>query len=176
MGVDVDQLNAQLSTIISVTRQAPETVGNALKTIYARISDIESGLDTETTLGDYTQTMKQYGINVLDAKNELRDMGEVMEEVGNKWSSMSREQQVALSQAMAGTRQYNNLLSLFDNWDDYNTALETSKNAVGTLQEQQDTYMESTAAHLQQLSTAQEDLFDSLLSAKDINNVVRIFF
>jgi len=34
---------------------------------------------------------------------------------------------------MAGTRQYNNLLSLFDNWDMYLDALETSRNAVGTL-------------------------------------------
>lgn len=115
MGVDVDQLNAQLATIVSVTRQAPESVGTALKTIYARMSDIESGLDDETTLGDYTEQMAQYGVNVLDANNQLRDMGDVIEEIGSKWTSMSREQQVALSQVMAGTRQYNNLLSLFDN-------------------------------------------------------------
>ena len=37
---------------------------------------------------------------------------------------------------MAGTRQYNNLLSLFDNWDMYTEALETSANAAGTLQKQ----------------------------------------
>ena len=53
MGVDIDQLNAQLATIVSVTRQAPESVGTALKTIYARMGDIEAGLDTETTLGLY---------------------------------------------------------------------------------------------------------------------------
>lgn len=115
MGVDVDQLNAQLATIVSVTRQAPESVGVALKTIYARMSDIKSGLDDETTLGNYTEKMAQYGINVLDANKNLRDMGDVIEEIGGKWTSMSREQQVALAQTMAGTRQYNNLLSLFDN-------------------------------------------------------------
>lgn len=175
MGVDVDQLNAQLSTIISVTRQAPESVGTALRSIYARMSDIEAGLDEETTLGSYTEEMNKYGINVLNAKNELRDMGEVIEEVGQKWTSMSREQQVALSQAMAGTRQYNNLLALFDNWDDYTKAVEVSRDAVGTLQEQQDTYMEGTQAHLKQLKTAQEDLYDSLLKAEDINEVVDAF-
>lgn len=104
MGVDVDQLNAQLATIISVTRQAPESVGTALRSIYARMSDIEAGLDEETTLGDYTEEMNKYGINVLNAKKELRDMGEVIEEVGSKWTNMTREQQVGLSQAMAGTR------------------------------------------------------------------------
>lgn len=169
MGVDVDQLNAQLSTIISVTRQAPESVGTALKSIYARISDIEAGLDAETTLGNYTKEMAQYGINVLDANNKLRDMGEVIEEVGGKWATLTREQQTGLSQAMAGTRQYVNLLALFNNWDNYTKALETSRNAVGTLQEQQDIYMESTKAHLRELSAAQEELFGSLLDADTIN-------
>lgn len=172
MGVDVDQLNATLATVISVTRQAPESVGTAFKTIYARMGDIEAGLDAETTLGDYTQKMKEIaGIDVLDANNQLRDMGEVVEEVGNKWSSFSREQQLALSQAMAGTRQYNNLLSLFDNWDMYEEALQTSTDAQGALQEQQDIYMESTAAHLKQLKTESEDLYDSLLDADSVNLV-----
>ena len=171
MGVDVDQLNAQLATIVSVTRQAPESVGTALKTIYARMGDIEAGLDSETTLGDYTEKMAAMGVNVLDMNGQLRDMGEVMEEIGGKWTSMSREQQIYLSQVMAGTRQYNNLLSLFDNWDQYTESLETSANAAGTLQEQQDTYMESTQAHLAQLKASWEDLYDSLLDADAINGV-----
>lgn len=85
MGVDIDQLNATLATVVSVTRQAPESVGTAFKTIYARMGDIEAGLDAETTLGSYTEKMKEIaGINVLDTNNQLRDMGEVIEEVGNK--------------------------------------------------------------------------------------------
>ena len=115
MGVDIDQLNAQLATVVSVTRQAPESVGTAFKTIYARMGDIEAGLDDEVSLGSYTEEMAQMGVNVLDANGKLRDMGEVIEEIGGKWNTMSREQQIALSQTMAGTRQYNNLLSLFDN-------------------------------------------------------------
>ena len=141
MGVGMDSLNAQLATIISVTQQAPESVGTALKTIYARVSDIEAGLDTETTLGEYTKQMSAMGIEVLDANNKLRDQQSVIEEIGNKWQSLSREQQVALSQTMAGTRQYNNLLALFDNWSMYETALKTSANAAGALQKQQDIYM-----------------------------------
>ena len=169
MGVDVDQLNAQLATIVSVTRQAPESVGVALKTIYARMSDIKSGLDDETTLGNYTAKMAEYGVNVLNANGQLRDMGEVIEEIGNKWNNLSREQQVALSQTMAGTRQYNNLLSLFDNWDMYTQSLEMSANAAGTLQKQQDIYMESTAAHLKQLSTEAERTYDILFDQDTVN-------
>ena len=84
MGVDIDQLNAQLATVVSVTRQAPESVGTAFKTIYARMGDIEAGLDEETTLGNYTEKMADMGFNVLDANGKLRDMGEVIEEIGGK--------------------------------------------------------------------------------------------
>jgi TP901 family phage tail tape measure protein len=80
-----------LATIVSVTREAPESIGTALKTVYARMSDIEAGLDTETTLGEYTKQMAQMGINVLDAKGHLRDMGDVVEEIGGKWNSLNRE-------------------------------------------------------------------------------------
>ena len=47
MGVGEDQLAAMLSTVISVTREAPETVGSALKTIFARINDIKAGVSED---------------------------------------------------------------------------------------------------------------------------------
>jgi TP901 family phage tail tape measure protein len=174
MGVDIDQLNAQLATIVSVTRQAPESVGTALKTVYARISDIESGISDEATLGEYTKQMAEMGINVLDANGKLRDQGEVIEEIGNKWTKMSREQQVALSQTMAGTRQYNNLLALFDNWSMYEKAMNTSANAAGTLQKQQDTYMESMEAHLEKLSTSGERVYQSLFNAESAKDLIDV--
>jgi TP901 family phage tail tape measure protein len=118
---------------VSVTREAPEAVGTALKTVYARMSDIEAGLDTETTLGEYTAQMAQMGINVLDANGKLRDMGDVVEEIGNNWSSLNREQQVSLAQSIAGTRQYSRMMALFDNWDMYQESLSTSISSLGTL-------------------------------------------
>ena len=172
MGVDIDQLNAQLATVVSVTRQAPESVGTAFKTIYARMGDIEAGLDTETSLGEYTKKMSEMGFNVLDTNGKLRDMGSVIEEIGNKWTNLSREQQVALSQTMAGTRQYNNLLALFDNWDEYTESLETSRDAAGSLQKQQDTYMESMEAHLQKLSTEGERVYNNLFDANAVNPLI----
>lgn len=172
MGVDIDELSAQMATIVSVTRQAPESVGTALKTIYARMGDIEAGLDSEISLGEYTSQMYTFGINVLDVDGHLRDMGEVITEIGEKWDKFTKEQQVGLSQVMAGTRQYNNLLSLFSNWDMYTDALEESKNAMGTLQEQQNIYMESTEAHLEKLSTAWERVFKSLTDKNGLVGVI----
>ncbi|AXF52528.1 MAG: tail tape protein [Caudoviricetes sp.] len=169
MGVDVDQLNAQLSTIISVTREAPESVGNALKSIYTRMSDIKNGEDDEIELDTYAKKLADLGVYVLDTNKELRGMGEVVEEIGMKWQTMSRESQVALAQTIGGTYQYSRVLALFDNFDKYTEALNMSRTAVGALQEQQDIYLEGTQAHLAKLTAASEDLYDSMFDPSTVN-------
>ena len=170
MGVDMDQLTAQISTIIATTRQAPETVGNALKTIYARINDIKTGSDeAEISLGNYTGKMASLGINVLDATGHLRDTGEVMEEIGSKWGSMGREQQIYLAQTMAGQRQMNNLVALFDNWAQYSDMLNVSLNAQGALDEKNNRYLESTQAHLNELKSTYQGLYATLINTDELN-------
>ena len=176
MGVDVDQLNGMLSTIVSVTRQAPESAGTALKTIFARMGDLKIDGEDEfgVSLGEVSGQLAEVGVNIMNAKGELRDMGEVIEEVGQKWNSgvWSRAEKQAIAIELAGKRQYNNLLALFDNWDMYNKAVETSMESQGTLQKQQDIYMESTAAHLQKMQTSLEGVKDSLLGPNDINPIL----
>lgn len=174
MGVDVDQLNAQLATIVSVTRQAPESVGTALKTIYARMGDLSIDGEDEfgVSLGEVSGKMEQMGIQITDQQGNLRDMGIVIEETAAKWDTWTEAQKQAAAVAMAGKRQYNNLIALFENWDMYEDALNTSANSVGFLQEQQDEYMESMAAHLQELSTATESLYSSLINADSMNDLI----
>ena len=172
MGVDIDQLNAQLATIVSITREAPESIGTALKTVYARMSDIEAGLDTETSLGEYTKQMEQMGINALDAKGNLRDMGEVVEEIGEKWGTLTRNQQTSLAQTIAGTRQYSRMMALFDNWDMYEQAKATSQGSAGALGKQNEIYLDSMEAHLNELQAAAEGLYDSLLDPESLNGLI----
>ena len=171
MGVDIDQLNAQLATIVSVTRQAPESVGTALKTIYARMSDLKLGGTDEDGLGlgDVSGTMESMGIQVLDASGNLREMGDVIEDVAAKWDTWTEAQKTAMAQVMAGKRQYNNLVALFENWDMYTNALNESANAAGTLQKQQDIYLESTNAKLQKLRTTAESVYSGLIKTDEIN-------
>jgi TP901 family phage tail tape measure protein len=45
MGVSMDSLIAQLATVIATTRQAPEAVGTAFKSIYTRLNDIKTGAE-----------------------------------------------------------------------------------------------------------------------------------
>lgn len=173
MGVDIDQLSAQLATIIATTRQAPESVGNALKTIYTRIADIKTGADgAETSLGNYSAQMARVGFNVLDANGKFRDMGEIMEEVGFRWKDLTKEQQIYLARVMAGQRQINNITALFDNWDRYVKELNVSLQAEGTLEQKNAVYMESLAAHMKQLEAAKEGLISSFIDSDSFKGVI----
>jgi TP901 family phage tail tape measure protein len=173
MGVDIDQLNAQLATIVSVTRQAPESVGTALKTIYARLGDLAVDGEDEfgVALGTVSKTMEEMGIQILDEQGQMREMGEVIEETAAKWDTWTEAQRQAAAVAIAGKRQYNNLVALFENWDMYTDALNTSVDATGTLQKQQDIYMESMEAHLQQMSTEAERTYDVLFNEEVIKDI-----
>lgn len=164
LGVSHEQLTAQIGTIVSVTRQAPESVGNAMRTLYARIADLQMGetLEDGTTLGELSGTLADIGINVTDAEGNLRNLGDVLEELQGKWGDLSNAQQIALGTKLAGKYQLNPFMALMDNADMYNEQLEMMQTSGGALEEQQSIYMDSIQAKMQQLSTASEGLMSHL--------------
>lgn len=173
MGVPLDSLNAQLATIVSVTRQAPESVGTALKTIYARMSDLKMGGKDEDGLGlgDVSGQLEQVGISILDETGNLRDLNDVINDVAVSWNTWTEGQRVAMAQVMAGKRQYNNLIALFDNWDMYTKALNTSLTAQGTIEQQNAIYMDSLAAKVKQYNAAWDDVKDSLIDTDSLKDL-----
>ena len=56
----------------------------------------------------------------------------------------------------------------------YTDALNTSARAAGTLQKQQDIYMESTSAHLQELETEWERLYNEVFDQKTANGFIDV--
>jgi len=171
MGVNINQLSAQIATIESVTRQSPEIVGTALKTIYARMGDLKVvGAVDEfgVSLGKIGKDMQAMGVNILDEKGQMRDMGLIIEEVSGKWQGWTRAQQEAAAVSLAGKRQYNNLIALFDNEDMYKKELGVAEGALGTLDKQNAIYMDSAEAHMKKLQTASEKLYSSIFDTDSI--------
>jgi hypothetical protein len=61
--------------------------------------------------------MAAVGVNIKDASGGLRDMDSILDDLGGRWKALNKDQQVALAQTVAGTRQYAQLIALMDNWD-----------------------------------------------------------
>ena len=112
IGLSYDYAAAALATLTSNTRESEEVVGTALKTIFARIQGLSLGetLEDGTNLNKYSQALATVGINIKDANGNLKDMDQILDAMGSKWNDLSRAQQTALAQTVAGTRQYNQLL------------------------------------------------------------------
>ena len=168
VGLSYEYATSALTTITAATRQSADVVGTALKTLFSRIQDLELGdtLDDGTTLGSYSEALEKVGINIKTQSGDLKDMDDILDEMGAKWSTLSKDQQVALAQSVAGVRQYNQLMALMNNWSDMELNIERANDATGTLNQQQAIYAESMEAHLQRLSTEAEKTY-SLLFDED---------
>lgn len=169
VGVDFDQLSSIISTVSSVTRQSAESIGTSFKTILARLGDLKLGKTDKdgVGLGTVSSQLETLGIHILDVNGEMRDMGTVIEEIGAKWQTMNRASQTALAQAIAGKRQYTQLVALFDSWDMYENNMAISADAEGALQKMQDTYTEGWEAASNKVKASLEDVYNSLLVFND---------
>lgn len=174
LGVSQDQLTAQLSTIISVTRQAPEQVGNSLKTIYARLGDLQMGktLDDGVSLGSVSSALEKVGVAVLDVNGDMRSMGDIIEDLMVKWQDLSTAQQQALAVKLAGKYQYNNLMTLMSNSDMYKEQKNTFNSSQGALDEQQGIYMESLQAKIQKLQSTWEGFVTELVDSNNFKGAI----
>ena len=165
IGLSFDNAAAALATITATTRQSEDVVGTALKTIFARIQGLKLGetLEDGTNLNQYSQALEKVGINIKDSNGELKDMDNIIEEMGNKWNTIDKDQQIALAQQVAGIRQYTQLIALMDNFDYYKENLARAQNADGSLTQQAEIYAEGWEAASKRVKASLETIYNNLL-------------
>ena len=164
VGVNMDQLNAQIATIESVTRDAPEQIGNGLKTLYARFSDIKLGktLEDGVNLGQVTGQLNKLGVQVLDQFGNIRDVGDILEDLMVIWDDLDQTTKEASAQTLAGKFQMNRFLALMDNSDMYREYLSASENAEGTLDQMNEEYLDSLEGRTAKIQASLEGIFSSI--------------
>lgn len=165
VGLSYEYATAALATVTATTRQSAEVVGTAFKTLFSRIQDLELGktLDDGTTLGKYSKALDAVGVSIKDSNGELRDMDRILDDIGGKWDTLNKDEQVALAQTVGGIRQYTQFIALMDNWDFMKENLETAKGATGELQKQADIFAESWEAARKNVKASAEGIYDSLI-------------
>ena len=165
VGLSYEYATAALTTITAKTRQSADVVGTALKTLFARIEGLNLGetLDDGTTLNKYSSALNAVGVNIKNEAGQLKDMDEILDEIGAKWNTIGKDQQIALAQTVAGVRQYNQFIALMDNWDFMQENLQTVAKASGTLDEQAQIYAESWEAAKKRVQAAAEGIYQDLL-------------
>ena len=104
VGLSYEYATSALATVVAETRQSADVVGTAFKTIFSRLEGLQLGdtLEDGTTLNKYSAALAAIGVNIKDQSGQLRDMDDILDDMGEKWKSLGRDQQVALAQTVAG--------------------------------------------------------------------------
>lgn len=145
VGLDFEDAAAAMTLLRDVTQQSASTIGNSLKTIFARLSSLKMGetLEDGVDLTKYTKALESVGVEVLDANGNLRDMSDIIRSLAENWGSLDRAQKDALAQTVGGVRQYNNLITLMDHFEEFEELVAGSQGSDGYLQNQADEYADS---------------------------------
>lgn len=86
-GMSIDYTTALLAKGIETTREAPETIGTALKTVIARmreLGDYGETLSGDTNINNVESQLQYVGIALRDTNGELRSTEDVLDELGKK--------------------------------------------------------------------------------------------
>lgn len=179
IGLSYEYATSALATLTAKTRESANTVGNSLKTLFARIQGLTLGetLEDGTDLNKYSKALEKVGISIKDQQGELKDMNTILDEMMNKWDSLSRAEKVALAQTVGGVRQYTQLVNLMENKDYFKELVGVAENSEGTLNEQANIFADSWEGARKRVQAAAEGIYDSLIDEeffKDVDNIVTV--
>lgn len=167
-GRSIDYTTALLTTGLEVTREAPETMGTALKTIVARrreISDYGKTLEDDVDLNNVQTQLSYIGIQLTNQQGELRSTQDVLDELGKKWATLNSNQQAAVAKALAGTRQQSRLIAMMDNYERVQELQQISERSAGATAAQLTKYREGLEASRNNLKVAWEKIVESFTNS-----------
>lgn len=178
-GVSIDKLLGYTAAMGEVTGRSMSSVGESLKTIFSRMSDIKANklelIDEDGTtelLSDVELTLKNVDIDLRETVNEYKNYEDVLDDLASKWNTLSEVQQNALTKAFAGTRQQDMFRILMENYDTALKYAETSMNSAGTATEKFNAYLESVQAHYNSLVASAEALAKQTVPTSLMNGLM----
>lgn len=167
-GMDFDTASVYLAEAIETTREAPENIGTALKTILARFqsltknpatldADTQAALEGETVSANIVEAaLKSAGIAARDTNGEFRDTADIFLELNEKWDSLDLMTQRYIATQAAGARQQSRFIAMMQNWSRTKELLTAAQNSEGASQKQ----FEKTLVSMEALTNKLKNSWD----------------
>lgn len=166
-GFEMNELLGMIATMSEVTQNSASTIGNSVKTILSRMSNVKAGVEDfdGESLNDVEKTLNRVGIALRDNQGNWYDFYDVLDEVASRWDTFSDVQQSQITTALGGTRQRENVLVALENWDKVKQYAETGANSTGTAMEKYDIVLESVSAKQEQLNAKVQEFYMNLVNS-----------
>lgn len=159
--MDFGNTTAFLAQMIETTREAPENLGTAMKTIIARfqelkenpykISEVEG---EEVDFNRVDKALKSIGVDLMDNRDKFRDLDDVFMDISSRWDGLSQTQQRYVATIAAGARQQSRFLAMVQNYDRLKQLTDAAANSEGASDVQFSKTLDSMEAKLNKLNNA----------------------
>lgn len=177
-GLDLDYYMAYLSTMQEVTREAPENIGTAMKSITSRLQEIKDIGKIEedgTTFSNVAKALASIGIAATDSSGQLRTLQDIMNELGPMWNTLDRNHKAYIATVLAGNRQQSRFIALMDNYDRAMELVDVSQNASGESAKQLRAYNQGLEASFTRLSNAWQQFATNIADSSMIKRIIDMF-
>lgn len=163
--------------------QNPDQVGTALKTLtmYLRAAKIEAeeaGLDTEGMAESVSKLqaaiLSLSGVDILSDPDTFKSTFQILKEISQVWADLSNTDQAALIELMGGKRNANVLISIIENFEDAEKAMQTALNSAGSAAQENKKWIDSIAGSINQLQREYEVLSQNVLGSDLVKNAVNL--
>ncbi|SCY71876.1 phage tail tape measure protein, TP901 family, core region [Paenibacillus polysaccharolyticus] len=158
-GVSIEELLGNTAAISSITRESGDVVGRGLKSIYTKLGSDEQSKGI----------LESVGISKAD-----KDVTTLLDELAGKWNQLTKAQQQNTALGLAGQDQTATFTALMQNWGTSLNASESALHSQGAAMKDNEIYMGSLGARIQNMQTAWEGLTLALGNALVSDTLITI--
>lgn len=163
--------------------QNADVLGTALKTLSARIRNSKTELaELGETVDDLSDGFSKYakeikslsGVDIMveGSTNQFKDLYEIFNSLSSVWNKLSDAQQARISEILGGTRQFQVVSSIIQNWGDAVGAYETAIGSSGESSKALATYLDTVQGRLGQLQASFEELSSVVMGSSFVKTTV----
>lgn len=163
-GMEFETTSAFLSQMIETTREAPENLGTAMKTIIARFQELKKApgeiaeVDGEIIDANKIDTaLKTIGVSLMDTNGQFRELDDVFLEIAERWDTLDKNTQRYIATTAAGSRQQSRFIAMMSNYERTMELVEAANDSAGASQRQFEKTVDSLESKVNKLRNAWDE-------------------
>lgn len=181
--VPIEQLTAALGTMTASTQRSGAEMARGLRSIFLNVlkdtsTEIEEGVTvTEENIQSLTDALEKYGdasISAAQKAGKLINPMDAIASLAKAWKAGKLDEQTlfSISKDVAGQRYYNAFSALIQNYDMYQSMLESIAGSAGSAQKEVNAMLDSWTVKANQLKTTWTELVNNTISDRFIMNLL----
>ena len=178
-GMSFEGTSAFLAQMIETTREAPENLGTAMKTIIARFQELkENPLEMaevdgeEVSFNKVDAALQTIGVSLKDTNGQFRELDKVFLDIAQRWDGLTQTQQRFIATTAAGSRQQSRFIAMMSNYSRTTELMSYANDSAGASQAQFEKTMDSLEAKLNRLHNAWQEFTMGIANNKMVKGAV----